>query len=150
MAPITKDVPAIKDEGSDHQVEDGAKREYKRLSKSIFLRKSGILANIVVPILSAIFVWLNSRPSNPNPAPAKGFQFCLNSVCGGAKDCVRYPGIGKDEEFFKWVTPFNRAWPVVPTAVVRPQNTEDVSEFVKCAAKHNIKVQAKSGGHSYA
>ncbi|KAK2026167.1 FAD-binding domain-containing protein, partial [Colletotrichum zoysiae] len=50
----------------------------------------------------------------------------------------------------EWATPFNRARPVVPIAVVRPQNTEDVSGFVKCAAKHDVKVQAKSGGHSYA
>ncbi|KAK2046192.1 FAD-binding domain-containing protein [Colletotrichum somersetense] len=53
-------------------------------------------------------------------------------------------------EVSEWATPFNRARPVVPIAVVRPRNTDDVSGFVKCAAKHDIKVQAKSGGHSYA
>ncbi|KAK1991656.1 hypothetical protein LX36DRAFT_663101 [Colletotrichum falcatum] len=150
MAPVTKDHAAKKDDGADGEAVEQAKKGYKRLNGSVFGRKTGILTNVVVPVLSGIFVWLNARPSNPNPAPAKAFQDCLNSVCGGAEDCVRYSGIGQDEEFFHWVTPFNRAWPLVPTAVVRPRNAEDVSGFVKCAAANNVKVQAKSGGHSYA
>jgi len=33
--------------------------------------------------------------------------------------------------------------------VTRPQNAQDVSGFVKCAADNKVRVQAKSGGHSY-
>lgn len=38
---------------------------------------------------------------------------------------------------------------VEPIAVTRPETTEEVSAFVKCAADNNVNVQAKSGGHSY-
>jgi FAD/FMN-containing dehydrogenase len=38
---------------------------------------------------------------------------------------------------------------VTPVAVVRPQTAADVSGIVKCATANNVKIQAKSGGHSY-
>lgn len=38
---------------------------------------------------------------------------------------------------------------VEPIAVTRPDTTEEVAAFVKCAADNDVKVQAKSGGHSY-
>lgn len=73
---------------------------------------------------------------------------CLNSVCNGRDHCVAYP----DHPFYQvsWVDRYNLAIPVEPIAVTRPENTDDVSRFVKCAAENNVKVQAKSGGHSYA
>lgn len=51
-----------------------------------------------------------------------------------------------------WVKPYNldAAASVKPIAVVRPSTKEDVSGFVKCAHDNGAKVQAKSGGHSYA
>ncbi|KAK1962978.1 FAD binding domain-containing protein [Colletotrichum sublineola] len=149
MALSRKDLAATKGKSYETQIIDQVK-EYNRSRNSIFLRKPGILRKALLTILFAIVFWSSTIPPNSNPAPTKGFQDCLNRVCGGKRQCVRYSSIGKDREFFEWVTLFNRARPVVPTAVVRPQNTEDVSGFVKCAANHDIKVQARSGGHSYA
>ncbi|KDN70983.1 hypothetical protein CSUB01_10027 [Colletotrichum sublineola] len=149
MALSRKDLAATKGKSYETQIIDQVK-EYNRSRNSIFLRKPGILKKALLTILFAIVFWSSTIPPNSNPAPTKGFQDCLNRVCGGKRQCVRYSSIGKDREFFEWVTLFNRARPVVPTAVVRPQNTEDVSGFVKCAANHDIKVQARSGGHSYA
>ncbi|KAK1564182.1 uncharacterized protein LY79DRAFT_684126 [Colletotrichum navitas] len=146
MALIAKGLAAKQRESSEFQIVDQAKKEYNHPSNSIFLRKSGILTKAVVTIFFAIVFWLNTRSSNLHPAPTNDFQDCLNRVCGGAKQCARYSIIGQEDVFLEWVTPFNRARPVIPVAVVRPRNTEDVSGFVKCAAKHNIKVQAKSGG----
>ncbi|KAJ2985165.1 hypothetical protein NUW58_g5681 [Xylaria curta] len=73
---------------------------------------------------------------------------CLNAVCNGRADCVAYP----DNPLYQvsWVSRYNLDLPVTPIAVTRPQTAQDVSGFVKCAASNNVKVQPKSGGHSYA
>jgi len=49
-----------------------------------------------------------------------------------------------------WVKPYNLDVDVTPAAVVRPSTAADVSGIVKCASQNKVKVQAKSGGHSYA
>lgn len=81
-------------------------------------------------------------------APSSPLATCLNAVCAGRAECVAYPST----PFYQlaWVRPFNLDVPVTPAAVVRPRTAQDVSEIVKCAAANNVKVQAKSGGHSYA
>jgi FAD/FMN-containing dehydrogenase len=48
-----------------------------------------------------------------------------------------------------WVKPYNLDIEVTPVAVIRPTTAEDISAIVKCAVSNNVKVQAKSGGHSY-
>jgi FAD/FMN-containing dehydrogenase len=80
--------------------------------------------------------------------PSTPLQTCLNTVCAGRSDCVGYP----TDPFFQiaWVQPYNLDLPVTPIAVVRPDTAQDVSGFVKCASQNGVKVQAKSGGHSYA
>lgn len=76
------------------------------------------------------------------------FQTCLGAVCAGRSGCVDYPSDPLYQS--EWVNPYNLALPVTPVAVVRPNTTDDVSGFVKCAATYDVRVQAKSGGHSYA
>ncbi|KAH8161793.1 hypothetical protein CIB48_g6455 [Xylaria polymorpha] len=80
--------------------------------------------------------------------PSSPLAACLNTVCNGRSDCVAYP----DNPLYQvsWVNRYNLDLPVTPIAVTRPETAEDVSGFVKCAATNNVKVQAKSGGHSYA
>jgi FAD/FMN-containing dehydrogenase len=75
-------------------------------------------------------------------------QQCLNNVCAGRSGCVGYPSSALYQ--WQWVKPYNLDVKVVPVAVVRPQTALDVSGFVKCATANGVKVQAKSGGHSYA
>jgi FAD/FMN-containing dehydrogenase len=48
------------------------------------------------------------------------------------------------------VKPYNWDIPVSPAAVTFPTTTDEVSKVVKCAADSVVKVQARSGGHSYA
>jgi FAD/FMN-containing dehydrogenase len=48
------------------------------------------------------------------------------------------------------VKPYNWDIPVTPIAVTRPRTTKEVSRVVQCAAASGVKVQARSGGHSYA
>ncbi|KAI0128278.1 hypothetical protein BJ170DRAFT_682074 [Xylariales sp. AK1849] len=73
---------------------------------------------------------------------------CLNTVCNGRSDCVAYP----DNPLYQlsWVNRYNLDIEVTPVAVTRPDTADDVSGFIKCAVSNSVKVQAKSGGHSYA
>lgn len=73
---------------------------------------------------------------------------CLKAVCDGRSNCVAFPNTPLYN--LRWVKPYNLDIPVVPAAVIRPDNAQDVSGAVKCAVKHDVPVQAKSGGHSYA
>ncbi|KAK3371121.1 hypothetical protein B0T24DRAFT_530445 [Lasiosphaeria ovina] len=83
-------------------------------------------------------------------APATlALQDCLNKVCSGRNDCVRFDGHSSLEYFTQWLRPLNLAYLFTPTAVVRPKTAAEVSAVVKCAAQAGVKVQAKSGGHSY-
>ncbi|TGJ83569.1 hypothetical protein E0Z10_g5197 [Xylaria hypoxylon] len=81
-------------------------------------------------------------------SPSSLLATCLNTVCDGRTDCVAYPNNPLYQ--ISWVNRYNLDLPVTPIAVTRPQTVQDVSAFVKCAATNNIKVQPKSGGHSYA
>ena len=53
-------------------------------------------------------------------------------------------------DFSTLVQPFNLRLPYTPVVVVLPTTTQHVSDAVLCAGKNGVKVQAKSGGHSYA
>ncbi|RYP40375.1 hypothetical protein DL767_001730 [Monosporascus sp. MG133] len=80
--------------------------------------------------------------------PSSPLADCLNAVCNGRDNCVAFPGTLLYQS--SWVDRYNLDIEVEPVAVTRPETAEDVSGFVKCAAANNVKVQAKSGGHSYA
>lgn len=46
--------------------------------------------------------------------------------------------------------PFNLRLPYTPAVIVLPTTTTHISDAVVCASDNGVKVQAKSGGHSYA
>ncbi|CAI4217594.1 unnamed protein product [Parascedosporium putredinis] len=81
-------------------------------------------------------------------SPSTPLQTCLNTICAGRAECVAYPST----PFYQlaWVKPFNLEIDIEPIAVFRPKNTNEVSAVVKCAESVGAKVQARSGGHSYA
>ncbi|KAF4466949.1 Reticuline oxidase [Fusarium albosuccineum] len=146
MAPTNRR-PKANDAPSDDDVAtEKAKREYKEFKSSWSLRNT--VLNFIVPMASAFTLWIN-RPVGLTPPP-KGLRSCLDSICDGTPDCVKYPGIGEDGEFFQWSKPFNMEHIIRPAAVVRPNDAKQVSAFVQCAAENYIRVQARSGGHSYA
>ncbi|KAI0181117.1 putative glucooligosaccharide oxidase [Hypoxylon sp. FL1284] len=80
--------------------------------------------------------------------PSTPLSACLDAVCNGRDNCVAYP----DNPLYQtsWVKRYNLDISVEPVAVTRPDTSEDVSNIVKCAVANSVKVQAKSGGHSYA
>ncbi|KAK8171579.1 putative glucooligosaccharide oxidase [Phyllosticta citrichinensis] len=73
---------------------------------------------------------------------------CWNDAVGGDKDRAQFP----DEALYQLrdVKPLNLDISVTPAAVTYPKTTEEVAEVVRCAVKYRRKVQARSGGHSYA
>lgn len=81
---------------------------------------------------------------------AASLEDCLNNVCAGRSDCVAYPGILDPLYQLEWVKPYNLAIDVNPAAVIRPNSSKDVAAIVQCAVDNGAKVQARSGGHSYA
>lgn len=47
-------------------------------------------------------------------------------------------------------SPFNLRLPYKPLVIVLPTTPQHVSDALKCASQYGVKVQARSGGHSYA
>lgn len=50
---------------------------------------------------------------------------------------------------FEDAKPYNLDYPIIPAAVTYPETAEQIAEIVGYAASANLKVQARSGGHSY-
>lgn len=74
---------------------------------------------------------------------------CLTDICAGRPNCVSF----SDSDLLyqiDWVKPYNLDIGVSPAAVIRPETADEVSSVIKCATANNVKVQAKSGGHSFA
>ncbi|KAF7317826.1 Reticuline oxidase [Mycena kentingensis (nom. inval.)] len=94
---------------------------------------------------------MGQTPSTLPPAsqPGSPLQLCLNKVfAGNVSEKVGYP-----QDFLFQpidVKAYNTRVPVIPAAVTRPSTTAEISGVLACAAASDVKVQAKSGGHSYA
>ncbi|EXK36009.1 hypothetical protein FOMG_09198 [Fusarium oxysporum f. sp. melonis 26406] len=148
MPPAEKDPNANGKPSDDEAVIEKAKKEYNKLKSRFDLGR--IIPNVILPALVGAAVWARQPSDNQFTAPPAALRKCLDSVCAGADNCVRYPASGENREYFQWASPFNLGRIVLPAAVVRPSTDEQVSGFVRCAADSNVKVQARSGGHSYA
>ncbi|OHE98273.1 hypothetical protein CORC01_06470 [Colletotrichum orchidophilum] len=87
--------------------------------------------------------------SGPVPKPSPSIESCLGNVCAGRTDCVQFPNQKNASKATSWMAPFNLGQIVTPTAIVRPKDAQEVASVVRCAIKHGVKVQAKSGGHGW-
>lgn len=52
-------------------------------------------------------------------------------------------------DFDRYAQSYNRVFSYKPTAICVPTTDEDISNAIRCAHDHGLKVQPKSGGHSY-
>jgi FAD/FMN-containing dehydrogenase len=50
---------------------------------------------------------------------------------------------------FEDARPYNLDYPIIPAAVTYPKTPEQIAKIVQFASTANLKVQARSGGHSY-
>jgi len=106
------------------------------------------------PFLTLLFFSLSTSlvfghtPSNLSEQayPGSILQDCLDTVFTDAS-LRTFP---QDVDYSSKVNPYNLDYPVYPAALVRPTTVEQVSAAVKCAVKADVKVQPRSGGHSFA
>ena len=83
--------------------------------------------------------------SNPKAVDIRqGLLAALN----GNRDLLALPS--KLLYHFQDAKPYNLDYPITPAAVTYPKTPEQIAAIVKYASTANIKVQARSGGHSYA
>jgi len=87
----------------------------------------------------------STRASSATPSPSSS-QTALQ--CLNGKN-VPYK-MTSDADYAALVEPYNLRLPYKPAVVVLPTTNQHVQDAVKCAAQTGLKVQAKSGGHSYA
>lgn len=72
---------------------------------------------------------------------------CLLAAVGYDASLVTF----RTDAFFAWDVPlYNLNFPVYPVVLTYPKTTDQVADIVSCAVDNGYKVQARSGGHSYA
>ncbi|KAF2444499.1 carbohydrate-binding module family 18 [Karstenula rhodostoma CBS 690.94] len=84
----------------------------------------------------------SSAVSSPTTASVSATQ-CLT----GKK--VPYK-VSSDAAYSQLAKPYNLRLPYKPAVIVLPTTNQHVQDAVVCGAKGGLKIQAKSGGHSYA
>lgn len=58
--------------------------------------------------------------------------------------------VSSDAAYSQLAQPYNLRLPYKPAVIVLPTTNQHVQDAVVCGAKSGLKIQAKSGGHSYA
>ena len=86
---------------------------------------------------------VKATSASPSATPSGSALQCLNGKN------VPYK-MTSDADYAELVEPFNLRLPYKPAVVVLPITNQHVQDAVVCAAQSGLKVQAKSGGHSYA
>ncbi|KAF7309509.1 Reticuline oxidase [Mycena indigotica] len=99
-----------------------------------------------MPILLAILCLVAgglAAPANPTQ-----LQTCLNQIFNATSaGSVHYPSDALYQLLY--VKAYNTDIPVTPVAITQPKTVQVVSNVVQCAAASGVKVQPRSGGHSY-
>ena len=72
---------------------------------------------------------------------------CLLAALGGDPNLLALPTAADYASTF--VKPYNLDIASVPAAVTFPHSAKQVAAIVQCAVNSGLKVQPKSGGHSY-
>lgn len=65
-------------------------------------------------------------------------------------ECLSIAGIAPPANLTFTITPFNLRLPFTPIAVAVPTTVAQVQDAVRCGVKAGLKINPKSGGHSYA
>ena len=91
---------------------------------------------------AVLSVPLNNQ-STPDVKGSSNFQDCLNTGKVPYRTQSSY-------DFSQYASPYNTRLPWKPAVIVLPTTAQHVSSAVICAGQASLKVQPKSGGHSYA
>ncbi|KAL9591245.1 MAG: hypothetical protein Q9179_007917, partial [Wetmoreana sp. 5 TL-2023] len=75
-------------------------------------------------------------------------------TAGTLGDCLTKKNVpirlASSSDYSALAKPYNLRLPYNPAVIVLPTTTQHISDAVVCAAKCNVKVQPRGGGHSYA
>ena len=89
---------------------------------------------------------INTSTLSPQSQPGSALQTCLTSAFADAS-LVTFP---QAVDYTTQTHAYNLDYPIHPAAIVRPKTAEEVSAAIQCAVEASVKVQPRSGGHSYA
>ncbi|KFY18438.1 hypothetical protein V493_08617 [Pseudogymnoascus sp. VKM F-4281 (FW-2241)] len=80
-------------------------------------------------------------------ASQSALENAITAALGGDESLYAFP----KRPFYQigHVKPYNLSIPITPAAITYPKTTAQVAAIVKCAVDANVKVQARSGGHSF-
>ncbi|OBT68130.1 hypothetical protein VE03_01441 [Pseudogymnoascus sp. 23342-1-I1] len=80
-------------------------------------------------------------------AKQSALEKSISAALGGDESLYAFPG----KPFYQaqYVKRYNLSIPLTPAAMTFPKTTAQVAAVIKCAVDANVKVQARSGGHSY-
>ncbi|KAK7530709.1 uncharacterized protein J3D65DRAFT_133401 [Phyllosticta citribraziliensis] len=95
------------------------------------------------PVSSPTTSTTSASTSKPATSTPTGLADCL-----GAKNVP--VSFASSSNFAQLSKPYNLHLPYTPAVIVIPTTVQHVSDAVVCAGQYKVKVQAKSGGHSYA
>ncbi|KAL3428257.1 glucooligosaccharide oxidase [Phlyctema vagabunda] len=100
---------------------------------------------LLVNLLTLAIQALSYSEENPSilRARAQSVVECLSSKG------VQY-SVSTSSDWKQLIAPYNLRLVFIPAVVTLPTTSQHVSDSVVCAAASDLKVQAKSGGHSYA
>ncbi|KAF1810406.1 FAD-binding domain-containing protein [Eremomyces bilateralis CBS 781.70] len=121
----------------------------KHISRSITLgfalagaATAGVQEQQVIPPQHVISPESSCSETQEGAFTQHGFEDCL------AKQAMSifYP---EDEEYAPMIYPYNLRIPIYPKAVVVPEDAQGVSLAVRCGHQCGLKVQPRSGGHSF-
>ncbi|KAI4097029.1 MAG: hypothetical protein L6R37_006865 [Teloschistes peruensis] len=92
--------------------------------------------------------------TNPPTTTSKSTPPTSTPTAGTLGDCLGKKNVPirltSSSDFASLAKPYNLRLPYTPAVIVLPITTQHVSDAVVCAGQNNVKVQARSGGHSYA
>jgi hypothetical protein len=88
-----------------------------------------------------------SKASSAAPSPSATASGSATQCLTGKK--VPYK-VSSDAAYSQLAQPYNLRLPYKPAVIVLPTTNQHVQDAVVCGAKGGLKIQAKSGGHSYA
>ena len=101
-------------------------------------------------VLGALVLATPLLASPPFPRTTKNVTETSESL----QDCLGAQGVPvsfiNSADFSALAQPYNLRLAYTPAVIVLPTTTQHIIDAVLCAEKSNVKVQAKSGGHSYA
>ena len=101
-------------------------------------------------ILGIVSIWLLSTVTKGKEHPPANSKVDVLSTC---LTQLAVPFVtSHDANHTIWIestTPYNTRIKYTPRAVVIPKSTTHVQNAVRCAARHDVRVTPKSGGHSF-